>query len=312
MLLLLGACTSIKEEMAFPDFGEEEELTGDTLACREIIALDFLLLKGKSLFVASTRSDTVLWKYALPDMTLQCRWGIRGQGKDEFSLFPMFCRNFTDTLFVWGYTPVTIKGFIADEGRMKSAREFKLRQYESFNQMHILHDSLLIYSTIPSEFAIKKINLNTGNQSGQIDIEQDDHQETFFYTNKGIMSANEDYIVYAYCYKKQIDIYRVSDMKLCRRLVDRDVRPEIRIGNLQDTKFRYVNVLAGRKYIYALYKETNEEYWMEVIDYKGEKMRKYRFDIPPLLFDVDEESGVLYGFNEDLESYFLRYNLGQL
>lgn len=31
---------------------------------------------------------------------------------------------------------------------------------------------------------------------------------------------------------------------------------------------------------------------------------KYKFDIVPFLFDVDERNGILYGYNEEWEDYF--------
>lgn len=101
-LFLLAGCASQSVEMPFPAFEQKAALKGEMLECKEIIAPDFIALKGKSMFVASSRSDTMLWRYELPDLLLQSGWGTKGQGKDEIGLFPMFCRSFSDTLYVWG------------------------------------------------------------------------------------------------------------------------------------------------------------------------------------------------------------------
>lgn len=312
ILLVLEACTSFNAEMQFEPFDEKVLLEEDSLLCNEIISPDFLILKGPSLFVASCRSDSMLWQYALPDMTLLRGGGLKGHGEGEFNLFPMFCRSFSDKLYIWGYTPLTIKGFIlGEEQKLQQIEQFTLPQYESFNQMHIVHDSLLIYSAIPSDYAIKKINLKSGKEEGRIDIGRDDHKETFFYKNRGLMAANNEFIVYAYCYKKQIDIYRFSDMRLYKRLVNRSVTPEIRIGDLEHTVQYYVNLVAGTNYIYALCK-GKEEYVLEVFDYEGKSVMQYSFVTIPFLFDVDEEMGCLYGYNSDAEEYFFRYELDSL
>ena len=308
-LFLLAGCASQSVEMPFPAFEQKAALKGEMLECKEIIAPDFIALKGKSMFVASSRSDTMLWRYELPDLLLQSGWGTKGQGKDEIGLFPMFCRSFSDTLYVWGYTPVTIKAMVADGQAMKAARALLLPQYDNFNQMHILRDSLLVYSTVSTDYTIKKINLVTGKPSGQITMERDEHGETFFDSHRGIMSANDDFIVYAYSYKKQIDLYRVSDMTLYKRLVDKDVKSEIRMGGMQHTVQRYLNVMAGRKYIYALYDRQENGCCLEVLDYEGRGVAQYSFDVAPFLFDVDEENNMLYGFNGNYENYFIRYKL---
>lgn len=69
-------------------------------------------------------------------------------------------------------------------------RDYRLPRYESFNQMHILHDSILVYSAIPGEFALKKISLNQGEETGRIGLETEEHGESFFYESRGILAAN--------------------------------------------------------------------------------------------------------------------------
>lgn len=309
MLVVLGACTSFNSEMQFAPFDDEKLLREDTLLYDDIISPDFLILKGRSLFVASSRSDSMLWQYALPDMTLLGSGGLKGHGKGEFSLFPMFCRSCSDKLYIWDYTPLTIKSFSLGIGQdIQQEEEFTLPNYESFNQMHIVHDSLLIYSAIPSEYAIKKINLRSGKEEGKIEIEKDDHEETFFYKNRGLMAANGKFIVYAYCCKKQIDIYRMADMKLYKRLSDRNAKPEIKIGDFEHTIQYYVNLVVGANYIYALCEGKEKEYSLEVIDFEGRTVMRYRFVTAPFLFDVDEKEGCIYGYNPDSEDYFLKYS----
>lgn len=312
LLALIGfvSCRSEDKSMPFASFGEIKTLVGDTLSFNEIIAPDFLMLKGQSMFVVSSKSDTMLWQYALPEMTLLGSGGIKGQGKDEFALFPMFCRSYSENLYIWGYTPFVIKGYSLNaEQELSLSVRYTLPEYESFNQMHLLCDSLLVYSAIPSEYAIKKINLHTGKEDGRIDIEKDDHKESFFYRNRGLVAANDKFIVYAYCYKKQIDIYHLDNMELYKRLCDTMVRPEITIGDFEHTVQYYVNLVAGKDYIYALCEGKEKKYSLEVFSFEGESIAKYEFDIVPFLFDVDEHTGDLYGYNADCDDCFLRFHL---
>lgn len=305
----MAGCSSPKNQMEFLPFEREATLMAEKIYMENVTAPDFILLKNNFLFVSSSRSDSMLSQYSLPNMKLLYQGGIKGQAENEFALFPMFCRCFTDDLYIWGNTPLSIKCFSVDEtGKLSLQKKYAMPYYESFNQMHIFHDSILVYSAIPNDFAIKKINLNRGEEIGKIEFETEDHKETFFYRERGIMTASENYIVYAYFYKKQIDIYDIETMNLYKRLKDKEEEPIVRVGDFEGNTHYYVNVLAGKERIYALCREK-DDYVLEVFDYEGTTLIKYKFDIVPFLFDVDEQNGILYGYNEEWEDYFLRYRL---
>lgn len=309
ILIAMTSCRHAEKSTKFLPCDKVVTLAAEKKCMENVTAPDYILVKNNFLFVASSRSDSMLCQYSLPDMKLVRQEGIKGGGENDFALFPMFCRNFTDDVCIWGYTPLTIKRFsIGKEGELALQRKYTLPYYESFNQMYLLRDSLLVYSAIPNDFAIKKLNLNQGKETGKIEFETEDHRETYFYKERGVMSANERYIVYAYFYKKQIDIYDVETMKLYKRLKDGDEEPFIRVGDFEGNAHYYINVIAGEKQFYALCREK-DSYVLETFDYAGRPMMKYQFDIVPFLFDIDEKEGVLYGYNEGWEDYLLRYKL---
>lgn len=309
IMILITSCRFSEESMKFLPFEEERMLTAEKKYMENVTAPDYILVKNNFLFVASSRSDSMLCQYSLPDMKLVRQEGIKGGGENDFALFPMFCRSFTNDVCIWGYTPLTIKRFsVEKEGELTLQKKYTLPYYESFNQMHLLHDSILVYNAIPNDFAIKKLNLNQGKETGKIEFETEGHRETYFYKERGVMSANEQYIVYTYFYKKQIDIYDAKTMKLYKSLKDGDEEPFIRVGDFEGNDHYYVNVVAGEKQFYALCREK-DSYVLEVFDYKARPMVKYKFDVVPFLFDIDEEQQVLYGYNEGWEDYFLKYDL---
>ncbi|MCD8093623.1 MAG: hypothetical protein LUF01_12650 [Bacteroides sp.] len=252
----------------------------------------------------------MLYQYSLPELNCIDKGGIKGQAENEFQVFPMFCRTSSDKLYLWGFTPTKIKRFaLGKSDGICFEEEYNLANYESFNQMYIVKDSILVYSAIPSEFALKKVNLNTQKELGRITFEPDDHEETFFYKNRGIMAANDSLIIYAYCYKKQIDFYHVDDMKCCLRLVKNNAPVSVTVGDLQHNINYYIDIVAGKYFLYALCQEGDNERCLEVFDYSGHSIAKYRFDVTPELFDVDERNGILYGYNSNIEDYLLRYSL---
>lgn len=128
----------------------------------------------------------------------------------------------------------------------------------------------------------------------------------------GLVVANQTSIVYAYKFKKQIDIYDLETLRLKKRIIDRYdyVNPDM---ESDDNVYHYTNVVAGKKYLYVLYqgrssknKPVNNDF-IEVYDYDGNPITKYVFDnISPYLFSIDEINHVLYGFSYDYEDYLLK------
>ncbi len=69
------------------------------------------------------------------------------------------------------------------------------------------------------------------------------------------------------------------------------------------TKY-YWNLYAGKDYFYALYGGSNnsenvKNSALEVFDYDGNPIAKYKFDTVPYLFVVDEAKNIIYGYNHD-------------
>lgn len=311
IFFLFSSCTlNNRKEIKMGLFPIDKQLVAERIPVKEVLSPGYLMLKGDCLFVTGEKGDTMLYQYRVPPFDCKYKWGEKGQGEDDFQLFPMFAKSQSDDVYIWGYTPTVIKRFLLErDGRLIFKNKYVLATYESFNQMHIVRDSILIYSAIPSEFAIKKVCLHTGKLLDKISIKTEDHHESFFYSNRGYVAANNSFIVYPYVYKKQIDIYNVESLTLYKSIIG-DYQPQkIRIGDFENNKIYYLNVVAGKNCFYALCKGEDEKVFLEVFDYEGDSKARYSFDIVPYQFEVDEERGYIYGYNDKLEDYFLRFRL---
>lgn len=310
IVFALIACAQHENQRVMEPFLTGKTLTAEKVLLKNVVSPCFMMVKKQSLFLIDVKNDSMLFQYSLPELEYIGKGGVKGQAENEFQVFPMFCRTSSAELYLWGFTPTKIKKFAWEKtDSIFFEAEYDLANYESFNQMHIVRDSLLVYSAIPGEFALKKVNLNVRKESGRIKFKPDDHGETFFYKNRGVMAASDSLIIYAYSYKKQIDFYRIDDMKCCLQLVEDDAPVNVVVGDWEHSIHYYVDIVAGKYYIYALCQQENNKRCLEVFDYSGHSVAKYEFDITPELFDVDEQNGILYGYNSNLEDYLLRYSL---
>jgi hypothetical protein len=319
-LFLIGvicSCERERGENIDKEFSEIRHLVAEKIEVDSIFKPVFVYIKGNCLIFSAYHSPRMLYFYSLPDVTFLSSLGRQGNGPNEFEAFPMFCHSSSSDIYIWGYTPTRIKQFsITESGGLLFKKDINLAVYESFNQMHIVQDSLLIYSAIPSEFSIKKYNLNTNTIEGKIEIKKDNHPESFYYSNRGFVAANDSILIYSYVYKDQIDLYRISDLTLKKRIVGNQTNEKIIIGDSDNNKTYYTSILAGEKYFYALYygdkAASEKDYTLEVYDYDGTPIIKYIFDIPPFMFEVDEKNGFIYAYNSNYEDYIIRYKIENL
>jgi hypothetical protein len=287
-------------------------LVAEKILVNEIFSPDFITRKENCLIIASSKSDTMLYTYSLPLLTYLNRTGIKGQGADEIQAFPMFCESpESNCLYIWGYTPLTIKKILLDSmGVSMSKDEYRLSKYEAFNCMHIIDDSLFIYY-LPDDLTIKKYDLNAQLYLDEIKFKKEDHNESYYYSNRGLVAVNRSNIVYSYLYKKQIDIYDLHTCKKKTVIVDKRKYSTPNWKSHEKPIFYYMNIYAGIKYFYVLCKENDsvnqDNYSLEVFDYDGNPIIRYTFDIAPFLCVIDENRKYIYGYTHKHEDYLIKY-----
>jgi len=292
-----------------------QELKSYQHLIKEIYIPAFLTRVGDKMVLSCDKSDPLLGEpllfvYSLPDFKLLGSTGRRGKGPNEIPVFAMFCESEDESLYVYGYTFKTIRKFeINKEGELILDKIIDLPYYQTFNNMHIIKDSLFIYY-LPDDLKIVKSSLKSGQDLDKIELKKDDHKETFYYKNRGTVAANNSFLVYAYIYKKQIDIYRVDDFKLHKQIIGKYKKQDPIIGD-KNNPIYYSNIVAGKKYFYAIYTDIKtQKPIIEVYDYNGSFQKELILDIKPELFIVDEAKKTIYGYalNSNDEPCFMRFN----
>jgi len=300
LLFFVYSCRN--EDISSP---EKKELISEKEILKEIISPDFLTRIDNKLIISSSQSDSMLYVYSLPDLKYLNRTGKKGRGPEEINLFPMFCESLNKTLYVWGYGKKAIRKFdVNQNGELKLNDTINLPMYDEFNYMHIFNDSLFIYY-LPDNLEIVKYDLKNKKQLDNIRMKKDDHNESFFYSNRGTIAANDSFVVFAYLFKKEINIYRLNDFKLHKKITGNYKYQSPIIGDLNPLTY-YTQIVAGENFFYALCKKNKR---MEVYDYNGSFVNEFTFDITPLLFAVDEYNKTIYGYANDnkFEPYLLRF-----
>lgn len=313
LVWMFTACSEPRTNVTV--FPEHKKLFADKVPINEVFSPDFVTKSGNYFIISSSVSDSTLFFYEMPSLTFKKATGKRGSGPNEIQTFPMFCHTLDDEyLYIRGYSPFSLKKIeFENDGHLSFVDEYELDGDDEYNFMNIIKDSLFIYYN-SNQLAITKYDLKNKVELDKIEMKKDDHGESYYYSNRGFISANDSFVVYPYLYKKQIDIYTVNDFKLVKRIGDGKRYPKVSVGDNGNITYHYFNVYAGKKYFYALYVGHKEDDHffdrsLEVYDYEGNPIAEYTFDIIPFYFVVDEENGYIYATNANYEDYLLRYKL---
>jgi hypothetical protein len=280
-----------------------------------VFSADFVTKSGNYFIISSSKSDSTLFLYETPSLTFKSATGRKGNGPNEIQTFPMFCHTLdNEYLYIRGYSPMSIRKIeIEPDGNFAFIDEYQLDGYDEYNYMNIINDSLFIYYN-STQLAIKKYDLKNKTELDKIQLKKDDHTESYFYSNRGLIAANDSFVVFPYTYKKQIDIYTVYDFKRTKRIDNGKKYSKVVVNDYENLTYHYLNIYAGKNRFYVIYaghKENDNfsDRTLEVYDYGGNPIIKYTFDIIPFYFVVDEENGYIYAVNSDYEDYLLRYKL---
>lgn len=179
--------------------------------------------------------------------------------------------------------------------------------------MHLVRDSVLVYSRLPEEFVIRKYDLKNDALLDELTIErEEDAERGSFEPNMGRIAVNDSYLIFVYQYKDRIDIYDIDDLRLLRR-IEGDYKKQVpEPGN---EELYYIGAVAGEDRFYVLYKGERidgkaRSNTVEVYDYQGRPIVRYRFaGLPPLYFFPDEQSGFIYGYYPAQADSLLRYKI---
>ena len=314
----LNSCSNSRIDGTFFDY--TQNLYAEKILVNEIYSPDGVTKSGNNFIISSSQSDKTIFIYDTPSLTFKSSTGIKGGGPDDIQTFPMFCHTLDDKyLYVRGYSHFSIRKIkIEPDGSFKFIDEYELERSNEYNFMNIVQDSILLYYD-NNNLSINKYDLKNKKKIKSIALKKEDHNETYYYSNRGAIAANESFLMFSYLFKKQINIYDIENFKLIKTINDGKKYPGITVYD-QEITYHYLNTYAGKKYFYAMYagqiiynnRQIKNDYsnqFLEVYDYEGNPIIKYAFDILPFQFVVDEDNGYIYGYNSNYEDYLLRYKL---
>ncbi len=315
-IVLAASCGRDRNVIVVDSFPIEKAVFCDSTGNVEILDNYVrIAVSNDYLFLQGIKADLIFQQYALPEVKWIKSFGRKGRGPGEYGTnTDIFISPTTELLYIYRPDTSTFYSYrISEEGDLALEREFKVESGILYNQFHIIGDSLLVYNKVPG-LGIGRVNLITGEKIGdlQFPVRSGYSESDFFHPDKGVLAANGKYVVYAYHFLKQIDIYNVDDLTLKVRLIGKEHKEPVNIG--PDSDMYYYNVYCTDRYIYAYYakRDTNGGYenYVEVYDYEGNPVARYEMPIATGgVFAVTPNDSTLYGYSHLHEDKILKFDL---
>ena len=309
--LLIGVCLFAnckqKDVIIIASFPIERFIEYSVYEPYDIIDPVQIAVSNNYLFLMGIKSDPIFQQYEIQNLEYIQSFGKRGRGPGEFaSAYQMYVTRDQEKLYLYNYARKTFSAYlILEHGDLLPEQDLIVDKNMLYNQFHIIKDSLLIYNLVP-EVGVVKIDLLSNEHSTKIEFTKNKQYrgEDFFHPDNGVLSVTNQYIVFAYIYRKQIDIYNIDDLSLKARLLAKGHRETMTTS--EQSKRYYCNVYATENFIYACYIDPDSDdkqnkYFVEVFDFNGTPVKRYNTDIFLYgLLAVSPDDSAMYSYNWDL------------
>ena len=202
LLILLCSCQQKTENKSFPT----NKLLGKEIVFDETFDIIDMIIVDDYLVVTSAQSDTLVHIYSLPDIKLVSKMGLKGEA--PFNLvYSLLFKGSGSKLIIGGFdNGKAVKYFQIQDDIVTEIQTSKVFFNEALNDAYVMNDSILIYNSI-FDLTLRKINIKNHSVSDICQFPKDNHQESFFYSNKGKLGINNTSIVYAYFYKIKLILW---------------------------------------------------------------------------------------------------------
>ena len=312
--LLFSACSSkqtVREKET-----QERKLFATQIPIAPVIDPENMVLAGDYLVTCSSRCDTILTFFKQGSLEYQGGKGIIGGGPNDY-IMPWLYNGLDENLYVRGFGGPNIIGKFSMQGDVyKLIKEYKPAPdlfCTNFGTV-IQGERLVGYKQAPSpSILVYSMSDNKMEAKREFASDKDENQESYYQENRGIPAASgQNTVAYAYRFKNRIDFFSLDERN---RLKDiQTVEGELRVPDETNRHTQpeqyYINVIATRDKYYALFRKGDKKQdVLEVYTATGEPIVTYTFDIAPLLYCVDEDKGLLYGYRYDMPDTFLLYQL---
>lgn len=320
-ILLMFSCNHVNKEIReLVKFPNTLTLNADSVSTQTIYDNVYLTTFNNYFVVSSFQADTMLHFYSTPDLKYLFGGAIKGHSSDEFESYPTFCESGGKHMYVRGHNPNVIRKYSICNNQLQNEKEYKILLKTVPNDMHLLFDSLLYYMDF-SDHSIRVYNLGGMSELLSTPIRDDlcrDNKNIDI--EMGCFAANSTTAMYAYQYKKEIEVYDTKTLlpRLCIKWDYKDQTLLVNTDRVDDIILHYTDNVATDNHFYLLYRgytprDKTFSSHIEVYDNYGNPIIHYHLNKKVFSLAVDEKNGYFYGFGNNSDyiyrfKYTLPYN----
>lgn len=309
--VLMVSCTTTKEQEAV--FSIEKELFADSIPVQSIFDRRFMNVYGDYLVITSVQSDMTIHVYKTPELKLISEFGPKGHAANEIKSFPTLGASVSDTIYIRGFKHNVLTKILMVNNEPHRIGNIELEFGNTPNDICMISDSTLCFKDVDehciSIYDFNKQEITKTQKTG----DQQQNEADVIDPDMGCLAANDQTIVYAYQYKKQIKVFDASNLTPIKTITfpDEKENSDFQHSDLDQIPLHYTGGVATAQGFYMLYRgftpnDTNSCCSIEFLDKNSNTQCRYKLDRKIFVFAVDEKNGYIYGCNDN-QDYLYRY-----
>jgi hypothetical protein len=309
--ILLTQCTPSNKSEINIKSTERLSLDVDSIAVNEIINIDNWIAMDDCILIQTTLADTFFYAYSFPNFQFQSKFGIKGQGPNEY-IYPRIATNAKTTMYLYDNAKNFLDEYTLSEGKFIIKNKIKVKEPLLVNVMlNIDEKTFCIKESSPNiiKLHIFKNAENELQHLSEYIVESDLNGETEYYD---FMIANNKQNIVTFClHKNEIHFYQVNDkneLMTIRYLVGEKIENK--------NTFCYTDLCCTEKYIYALYQGFSPESFkpsdksvVEIYNWDGKHIASLNLDRIINRIIVNENINYIYAVSPAESDYIYRYKI---
>lgn len=275
----------------------------DTVMFDEIAVFERIVNDGKHLYGISSRTDSTLFVYSLPELTFITCGLPKGQGPNEVQYGPLPANSNTTGVWLLGFTPGELRRFECLDDTIAVVDTTYFGRIVTVNDLTILENEVALFNEFPACCEIQRMTAD-GSSS-----------ESFTYSrepvtgsnsrNRASFASNGKIAAIVFSYIDKIIFLDPATLKVVKTFGEGSPLNPNAIGALPF----YSVAKASPNGIYVQKVVSENEAVIEVYDNDGSPIRQLQLPIVSNTFTVDERNKFLILYNDNQPDRFFKVKI---
>lgn len=275
----------------------------DTVMIGEITMFERIVNDGEFLYAISSRTDSSLFIYSLPDLKFIASGLPKGQGPGEVQYGPLLANSNTRGVWMLGFTPGELRRFELRKDSIVAVDTAHFGQIMIVNDLIVLNDSVALFNEFPACCEIYRM---TADNSSTKSFKYSDEKVTGSNSpNRASFASNSKISAIVFSYIDKIIFLDPNTLQVIKTAGDGTSLNSEQTGGLPF--YSAARATTDAIYVQKVVSENNAV--IEIYDNDGNPVQQIQIPMAANTFTVDETNKCLILYSDDQPDRFFKVKI---